>query len=1000
MAEFKLGRLKFVWKGDWATSTSYVRDDIIRFGGRTYVCTSAHTSSDFQTSLTAGKWQLHTEGLDFKGAWTTSTQYKVRDIVVRGGNTYTCTVAHTSASTNAGYNSTDSAKWTVFTPGFNWRGVWTATTYYAIGDIVKDGANTYICTTDHTSDGTHLADYANWEHFTDGFQFEDSWNDASPYEEGDVVTYGGYIYTAITHNTNSNPSTNPSDWAVFTTGFALSGDWTSSTTYKIGNVVRYGGNVYVAKEDVLGVQPPSDASKWDLLVSGFNWRAAWSSSSVTYRLGDVVKRGLSSYICIADHTSAGGNDPQLDQTKWTSIAEGDSSDVLASAGDLLIRGATGAERLPIGSPNQVLIVDPLNNIPEWSSDLSVNNIDGGGNLDFDGQLFLGPNAATEVDGGAGTYSLTNARAILKSNVDDFAQIGIINANDGDFASTDLIAYSSNGNNDSGWIDLGITSENFDITSGYGITGKNDGYLFMSAPAGTTGTGNLVIATDVNGSENDIIFVTGGFDPALNPNYEKMRLIGTDRVINGEIHQAGVEIKINTAATSPTTGALRVEGGIGLTGDLYAQGNVVVQGNVQIYGGSEQFSAENLVVTNPIVFVGDTNPDDLYDLGFVGEYSNRTLLDGAINASVTTITVDSTSIFPTSGTLLIGAEQITYTGKTSTTFTGCTRGANSTTAASHADNTPAGLTRYSGLVRNHNDRSWNFIDHLTQEPSTTTNFADPNLTFAKLKIGSIEIKDTTDTSSFDTGAFTVQGGMGVKGDIYAGGKGLFGNDIGGGAMGGATNPIGQFIADDDNYAQVYIFNRNAGQGASADLIAYPDNGTDAAGFVDIGITSSTFDYAAFAITGANEGYVFMSAPDNTTSGNLIIATDATGTENAIKFYTGGFDDLDNIKMSIDSTTGVVITSEVVVDNNFNVTAAAVPTSTDHLTNKQYTDSNFNSVVHAVLYDPLTGEMVYTTESKTTAGTISMDFKRFDMAFINNSQSTVSLNSSGHLLVTLA
>jgi hypothetical protein len=63
------------------------------------------------------------------------------------------------------------------------------------------------------------------------------------------------------------------------------------------------------------------------------------------------------------------------------------------------------------------------------------------------------------------------------------------------------------------------------------------------------------------------------------------------------------------------------------------------------------------------------------------------LNGAINASVTILTLDSVSQFPTSGTLLIGSEQITYTGTDTdaNTITGCTRGANSTTAATHADN---------------------------------------------------------------------------------------------------------------------------------------------------------------------------------------------------------------------------------------------------------------------------------------------------------------------------
>jgi hypothetical protein len=63
----------------------------------------------------------------------------------------------------------------------------------------------------------------------------------------------------------------------------------------------------------------------------------------------------------------------------------------------------------------------------------------------------------------------------------------------------------------------------------------------------------------------------------------------------------------------------------------------------------------------------------------------TQLNGSINNSITTITVDSTAGAPSAGTLVIETEQVTYTGKTGTTFTGCTRGANSTSAASHADN---------------------------------------------------------------------------------------------------------------------------------------------------------------------------------------------------------------------------------------------------------------------------------------------------------------------------
>jgi len=61
------------------------------------------------------------------------------------------------------------------------------------------------------------------------------------------------------------------------------------------------------------------------------------------------------------------------------------------------------------------------------------------------------------------------------------------------------------------------------------------------------------------------------------------------------------------------------------------------------------------------------------------------LNGALNDSDTTITVTSTAGFDASGTIIIDYELITYTGKTTSpdTFTGCTRGALGTSAASHS-----------------------------------------------------------------------------------------------------------------------------------------------------------------------------------------------------------------------------------------------------------------------------------------------------------------------------
>ena len=86
---------------------------------------------------------------------------------------------------------------------------------------------------------------------------------------------------------------------------------------------------------------------------------------------------------------------------------------------------------------------------------------------------------------------------------------------------------------------------------------------------------------------------------------------------------------------------------------------------------------NLVTgVNEYWIVGGTAAIHVYDNSTV---SNT--LDGAVGAADSTITVDSTDGFETAGTITIGEEEIPYTGKNSTDFTGCSRGGGATT---HSD----------------------------------------------------------------------------------------------------------------------------------------------------------------------------------------------------------------------------------------------------------------------------------------------------------------------------
>ena len=338
MAEFKLGRIRFVWQGDWTTGTAYVADDVVSFGGKSYICIVNHTASaGFQTDFTNAipKWDIVSDGtswkgdwlpsteyapgdvvkygsivyiaetghtsatfespdflgleedlskwtqfatsFDWKGDWTAATRFKINDLVKYGGYVYLCNTAHISAATIALGLEPDQAKWTLFSDGLVYLGDWVTGTRYKVNDVVKYGGNVFISTGAHTS-SDFISDEANWDVFVEGFQFEDSWSNATVYQSGDTVTYGGYVYVAKTNNTNAQPTTSPADWEVFTTGFKFQGDWATLDSYKVGDVVRLGGSTYVAIADNNAQEPPN-VTYWSLLNSGINWTTSTKSYS-------------------------------------------------------------------------------------------------------------------------------------------------------------------------------------------------------------------------------------------------------------------------------------------------------------------------------------------------------------------------------------------------------------------------------------------------------------------------------------------------------------------------------------------------------------------------------------------------------------------------------------------------------------------------------------------------------------------------------------------------
>jgi hypothetical protein len=201
MADFKLGRIKFKWRGDWSTSTGFLIDDVVKYGGNTYVCivnhTSQSTSPGFYTDLSAVKWSLQAESLFFKGTYAASTHYKLNDVVKYGARQYRCTTQHTSAATVGGVAILNASNFELYIDATDYKGTYAISTYYKVNDVVKYGASLWICTTAHTSSASASSfDETKFSAYTEGLQFEDSWSSGTAYEKGDIVTYGGYAYVA------------------------------------------------------------------------------------------------------------------------------------------------------------------------------------------------------------------------------------------------------------------------------------------------------------------------------------------------------------------------------------------------------------------------------------------------------------------------------------------------------------------------------------------------------------------------------------------------------------------------------------------------------------------------------------------------------------------------------------------------------------------------------------------------------------------------------------
>lgn len=356
MAEFKISRFKYTWRGQWTFGTRYNPDDVVSFGAKVYICLVSHTANaDFYADLyfTNGnippvavpRWELNAAGVSWKGDWQPNTYYKQGDIVKVNGIIYQCVTANTSSVPEYSESALqafteDIAYWLPQISTDNWKIDWTPSTYYTVNDLVRYGGTVYRCIFSHTSSGSFItgleANQAQWTPVNIANDWQGNWQTSARYKVRDIVKYGGKVYQCTIGHISDSSEINglPADlgkWSVLFEGIEFKGSWTASTIYKHNDVVKFGSYIY--KSNTLHNSGSAFvAGYYDILCPGQEYDIVYSETT-TYQVGDIVRYGGNLYSSLILQL---GTNPENAST-WSLLFENSR-----------IRGdfASGVEYLP------------------------------------------------------------------------------------------------------------------------------------------------------------------------------------------------------------------------------------------------------------------------------------------------------------------------------------------------------------------------------------------------------------------------------------------------------------------------------------------------------------------------------------------------------------------------------------------------------------------------------------------------------------------------------
>jgi filamentous hemagglutinin len=446
--------------------------------------------------------------------------------------------------------------------------------------------------------------------------------------------------------------------------------------------------------------------------------------------------------------------------------------------------------------------------------------------------YLYPNGQSILTGIGGTSSYGNSNvAAFLSNIGSNSITTISNISAGNITTTGIITATGN-----------VTAPNFiGNFLGSGTGGQITGANLLSATY-VTATTMTVLGNATAGNVIASGFVGSSFTYANNQSI--LSVLGT--------------------SNSNTT----------VAGNLIVSGNLFVTSNV-IYVNTEVVNTTEYVAT---VNATSINAATIGNIGAQGIFGNIQTTNGVFWAN------GSSALFTPVG----------YTG--TLPYANVANYTVSTPTSSGSTYYPQLAPSTGGNVLTYGSSALSFVPSTGTLTATTFSgsgsLSTLNVSSTSTLSGVVTLNSGTATNNNNTGALVItgSGGLAVAGNVNLGNQ-LF---VGSGAQatvlispvqisrGTSTSGAGT------QYTQTALI--NATNTGSSDFIAYGDNypGTSSDhGWMDVGYTGSTFNDPAFTITGANDGYVFAGAVSNSLGGNLVLATDSTGSYRDVVVAVGSF-----------------------------------------------------------------------------------------------------------------